>query len=309
MKSTIRLSFFTIAAISLMQFCSCAAARHESRIVAASKLPGDIAINKYAGRGGSLVVQLHLENGDTFPCVVDTGAPGSVLPKSLEGQLGKRLAKSRVLTFDGDIEEEEIYATPTIYLGDTPLMTGDQIGTWNTTFGILGMDCLRHYCVQLDFQAGKIRFLDPDSVNVAELGKAFPLTGSHYIYIHHHGFFDREDSEWMIDTGFPLDGVVNSKLCKRAVLEQKAQPAPMKIVGVPKSPVPRFLTFSTCSWAGQTYTNLIIQAGHPNLIGLKFLARHQVTFNFPKKMMYLKYTGADALPGKKSASSAGFANP
>src|SRR6267142_2319586 len=42
--------------------------------------------------------------------------------------------------------------------------------------GILGMDLLRHYCVQLDFEAGMIRFLNSNELDVATLGKAFPLT-------------------------------------------------------------------------------------------------------------------------------------
>ena len=41
---------------------------------------------------------------------------------------------------------------------------------------ILGMDCLRHYCFQVDFAAGKIRFLDPDHVPTEELGQPFSIS-------------------------------------------------------------------------------------------------------------------------------------
>ncbi len=41
--------------------------------------------------------------------------------------------------------------------------------------GILGMDCLRHYCVQLDFEAKKVCFLDPKNFPDEDLGKSFPL--------------------------------------------------------------------------------------------------------------------------------------
>ena len=41
--------------------------------------------------------------------------------------------------------------------------------------GMLSIDCLKHYCIQLDFAAGKMRFLEPEHVNAVQLGKAFPI--------------------------------------------------------------------------------------------------------------------------------------
>lgn len=66
----------------------------------------------------------------------------------------------------------------------TPVRTVDfkqlskQVG--DSIIGILGMDCLRHYCLQLDFAAGKMRFLDPKQLDVSQLGKPFPLNLSRY---------------------------------------------------------------------------------------------------------------------------------
>src|SRR5208282_4204666 len=42
--------------------------------------------------------------------------------------------------------------------------------------GILGMDVLHHYCIQLDFAAGKIRFLNDERANKENWGKPYPLT-------------------------------------------------------------------------------------------------------------------------------------
>jgi hypothetical protein len=286
--NTVRLSSLVAAASGLILFCSCAAARHESRIVAASELPGEIAMNRGAGFGDDLAIMLHLEGGGMFACYVDTGSPDSLLPKSLEQQLGKRIGTGAFRMLGGHREKENIYATPRIYLGDTPLMTGDRIGTWNNTFGILGMDCLRHYCIQLDFQARKIRFLDSEHLNAAELGKAYPMTESPYAYINHNGFFGQKKCELLVDTGYPFDGMVNSKLFKRTVREQKAQPVPLWDHGRIVGKIPDVISFPKCVWDDEIYTDLFIETGRPELIGMKFLARHQVAFNFPKKMMYLK---------------------
>jgi hypothetical protein len=44
-----------------------------------------------------------------------------------------------------------------------------------------------------------------------------------------------------------------------------------------------------CVWDGRYYTNLDVDVGI-NAIGLRFLARHLVTFDFPNRTMYLKQT-------------------
>ena len=210
---------------------------------------------------------------------------------------------------DGGKEEENIYAAPKLYLGDIPLVTGSHIGTWDGSVGVLGMDCLRHYCVQLDFQAGKMRFLDSEHVNVAELGKAFPLTGSRRAYIHHCGLFEKKNSELLIDTGYPFDGMVNSRLFQWAIREQKTQPIPLLKDGVVQGTVPELASLPRCVWDGETYTNLVIEAGRPNLIGLGFLARHLVTLDFPNQTMYLKQTSVGPLVNKNvpTNASAGLA--
>ncbi len=243
-----------------------------------------------------LFVRLRLEGGGEFPCAVDTGSPNSLLPKSLEQMLGKRLATGRFSTLDSSDETEHVYAAPKLCLGNTLLVTGSYIGTWDSPFGVLGMDCLRHYCIQLDFQARKMRFLDPKHLNAAELGKAFPLMVFPYAAIHHGGLFEQKSSQLLIDTRCWYDGTVNSGLLRQAVREQKAHPIPLLNGGVLEGMAPGFAYFPKCFWDGETYTNLIVGSGQPKLLGLRFLARHQVTFNFPKGTMFLKRTSGDALP-------------
>ena len=73
-----------LALAGLALFCSCATAPNDSLITAAPELPADVAMNKGAGRGMILMVTVRMENGDEFPCAVDTGAPASLLPGTLE---------------------------------------------------------------------------------------------------------------------------------------------------------------------------------------------------------------------------------
>jgi hypothetical protein len=292
-NKVIQFCISAIAIIGLTQFCSCATASREPDSTPASNLPGEVAMNRFSRFAPYLMVTLHLENGTEFKCYVDTGSPSSLLPKLLEPQLGKRLGKHRIRTLDGSIEKENIYAAPKIYLGDAQLVTGNRMGVWTNAEGILGMDCLRHYCLQLDFQTQKIRFLKSGDTNSTEWGKAFPLTSLRYAHIRQKEFFQMNDSSLLVDTGDPFDGMMSSRLLKRAVQEEKARPVPIIMPRHFQGKLPKLdlFSFPTCVWNGETYSNLVVQAGRVQLIGLKFLARHQVTFDFPKKMMYLKYSG------------------
>ena len=256
-------------------------------------------MNSGAGRGGCLTMRLRLASGPDFECAVDTGSPGILLPESLEPRLGKRLGTRTVRTLGGPKETEHIYAAPRLYLGDTPLNAAETIGTWHSSSGVLGMDCLRHYCIQLDFQAGKIRFLDPEHVDASDLGKSFPLTSTRYAYIHHPALLGQKTTALLLDTGFPFDGMLDPKAFKRAILRLPSQPIPLMKDGVYAGEVPGMACFSASVWGALTYSNLVIQAGRPDLLGLKFLARHKVTFNFPKRVMYLRPISAEPLAPKR----------
>jgi hypothetical protein len=62
--------------------------------------------------------------------------------------------------------------------------------------------------------------------------------------------------------------------------------------------------FSKCLFGSETCSDLILKecpAGH-NFIGLRFLARHLVTFNFPKRMMYLRRTSAGPLTNQDNSA-------
>ncbi|MGH7952308.1 MAG: retropepsin-like aspartic protease [Limisphaerales bacterium] len=269
-------------------------------------------MNKDAGRGGPLIVTVRLENGEKLPMMVDTGCPFTTLDKSLEPKLGKCVSPYTIWMW-GVKTESGLYGAPKLYLGNTLLkMTGPYVAVYdfkqisNETgyriMGFLGMDVLEHYCIQLDFNASKIRFLDPDRLNPTGLGKAFFLTLSSEgqsdkenvsPFIHCDTLIGGKNTAMLIDTGCRFDGTLESKLFQQEVLKHKLQVAQAFTGG----------WVQKCVWNDETYSNLWIGDGGinrsngngGNAIGLEFLARHLVTFNFPKRMMYLKQTSVGPL--------------
>lgn len=242
----------------------------------------DAAMNKSAGRGGFVFVPLRLENGEELPFMVDTGSPITVFDKTLEPKLGKRI-KSGTMSMGWTKQKCGVYAAPKLYFGNTLLITGSNILTYDFKqaerhagyLGILGMDCMKHYCIQLDFEAGKVRFLDFEQLDHTNLGDVFPLTfqGGH-IYLEHAGLLGGSNTNSLIDTGWNIDG--------------RVEKASLKYSG--KGHLPE------CVWNGEVYTNLNVQFGeNANMLGLRFLARHLVTFDFPNNRIFLKQTSVGPL--------------
>lgn len=252
-------------------------------------------------------LMLRGEDGKEMLFMLDTGRPHTVLDKSLEPRLGKRLGTQLCWEpFGGGLRSEGRYHSPRLYLGDTELLTSSTVFTRDLRKvapglkGILGMDCLKHYCVQMDFARHELRFLDPNDVDGSDLGKPFPLKILFGLLISRGDYFGTGHVWFCPDTGcVGADAVLRPGLLKRALREQTplmtncgktAQGRNTKVVA----------GFATGVFGGQTYSNLTFvkwpgagPAG--DLLGLQFLARNLVTFNFPKRTMYLKKISSEPL--------------
>ncbi len=255
-----------------------------------SILPAELPINAEAGRGGWLLVTGRFENGEEVPLVVDTGSSGTFFDKSLEPKLGEPLGKTVSQSW-GVHKTNNVYAAPKLYLGGVRLKLPGRVATsedfeqmaaraGEPILGVLGYDCLRPYCVQLDFAAGTLRFLDGDLADKQGWGKAFPIVPLN----DHDGrpaiaanLFGAAGPHSLIDSGYPSDGWLMPKFFEpwtnRAAAALKSQArAPNGI------------------FDGQKY--LLVSLDREDVesdgIGLRFLARHLVTLDFPNNTMYLQ---------------------
>jgi NPCBM/NEW2 domain len=279
--------------LSLLLLCSCAT---ENPV--GSTLPAEVPINQEAGRGGSLVVTVRLESGEELPFLVDTGTSFTFFDKSLEPKLGKPIG-TRAFQSWGVESKVNVYAAPKLYLAGAPLMmpsTGivtDNCQQWPSaagrpTMGMLGFDCLRHYCIQLDFAAAKMRFLDDEKADKQKWGKAFPIVplnsrdGRPAVSLN---LFGAQSPHSLIDSGFLSDGWLMPQYFQQWT-NQAVPPArgearwPNGLFGGEKYPfvaLPRIDVES-------------------DGLGLRFLARHLVTLDFPKQTMYLRRQSIGPLP-------------
>lgn len=264
-----------------------------------------MALTAKAGKE-PIFLMLRLETGEELPFMLDTGSPSTILDKSLEAKLGKRLG-NRKAAYGWKANGKPtfgIHAAPKLYLGNVRLQTGSQVYTddlariWpgRPMMGILGMDCLQNYCIQLDFQAGKLRFLDADHFPEENCGRAFPLRLDGCVFTR-MDFFDEKSVRFMVDTADYNDGALNADLFSLAL--QKQDSVWTLQWKQPNGTPARQAYLPGCAINHETYTNLVFldcsmgAIRSQNIIGLHFLARNLVTFNFPKRVMYLRKTKSD----------------
>lgn len=293
----------------LVIFCLCSIENASS-----SALPADIALNKDAGRGGMVFVTIRLDDGEKLPFVLDTGSPATCLDQSLESKLGKRLQTKTLWAF-GTRSLINVYPAPNLYLGKILLKkSGDFIVTHDCSqmsaavghpiMGILGMDILTNYCIQLDFNAHKIRFLDGKLADKNRWGNSFLLTylqdGCPRI---NDNVIGAPGVGSLIDTGCSYDGWLIPQL-----FQQWTDSTSPIIAGQARAP--------DGVLGEESYSGLHLRCVDPKLLstgdthiqfnglGLHFLARHLVTLDFPEQTLYLKRTSIDALDQKDINTSA-----
>jgi len=283
-----------IALVALLASCAAAKPMRPS-------LPPETIFNERAGRGDLLLVTLRLEGADDLLVALETGGPFVVLDRSLESKLGKPLRTSKIYSPAGEAPAQ-FYPAPKLYLGNTQLQMGSKVmvadltalsndlnrrtGSNRRLMGLLAMDSLQNYCIQLDFTAHKMRFLDPDHVETRDPGAPFPLTISMDGVFVRENLLATQNAKTQIDTGCNFDGVLTPKLFERWTNSASG--------GRGETHFPNGV------FGGNAYSNLQLNGdGKENLIGLTFLARHLVTFNFPKRTMYLKRTSVGPVTDKR----------
>jgi len=269
-------------------------------------LPAEVPINPDAGRGGLLIVTLTLESGEQLPFVVDTGTSGTMIDISLASKLGKPIGTARYQSW-GVIKTNNYYTAPKLFLGGAPLlMTGPAISTYDfkmefadvnsTVMGLLGMDVLEHYCIQLDFTAANMRFLPAEPGDKKDWGQAFPivaLNANDPRPAVAENLLGLHGPHSLIDIGCNFDGWLMTNNFQRWT-NHSVPPA----AGEAREPYANF--------AGARYPQVFVQPKNVESdgIGLHFFARHLVTLDFPHHTLYLARKTVGPLPSPGSKATA-----
>jgi hypothetical protein len=236
------------------------------------------------------------------------------MDESLEPLLGQLVCTDTMWNFGVKLESRR-YATPKLYLGKIELKSSHpciaihdcrQYGsdTNRPILGILGMDFLRHYCIQLDFAKNKMRFLENEGGDEKSLGKPFPLVhfGDECPFIR-ESLVGPEEQASAIDTGCNYDGWLTPRLYQHWTNSAASSAgfgvrSPNGVLGGEKYPDLDLL------WLNPQMAFDKGRSWEYNGIGLNLLARHLVTFDFPNQTMYLKRTSIGPIVDKELEAKA-----
>jgi hypothetical protein len=245
----------------------------------------------------------------TYSCVLDTGSSLMVFDNSLKPLLGKPLGEETVgtLSLPNTIEKFE---SPAYRVGPfpathkEPVVTSDlsrfrQI-TGHNLRGILGMSFLRNFVVRIDFDKGSVslsRTLSAETVSNAvkipfELNRnGLPIIGGRIPAANRP-----HEVSFLVDTG--ASGVALNRALFQHLLEEEQ----LQIVG---KTISSDLGNDHWNYKARVkalkldkfeHTELLVShtfsPQQPSVMGLSYLSRFRVTFDFPNQQLVLE-------PGKQ----------
>lgn len=274
---------------------SCAAPRPLQEESEGSDHTFEVELGPILRPGQLIFVTLRLENGKSFECLVDTGSTSTEFPTSVEEELGAKVGERSFRNLHAGPFKERLYKAPRVFLGTNQLLLGETVGV-SRDFGVLGVDCLRNYCLQFDFESRVLRF-NPRSSATNAFGQKFALKNSRTTVIQSAGLLECASRVVLLDSGCQFDGYIAPSLFKDEDILLQGELIP--VVGAHSSdydsmssvPVP--YVFHDVKWEGNLYSDVIL-AIHPvkrarfDILGMKFIERHNVTIDYPEGVVWIK---------------------
>ncbi len=235
--------------------------------------------------------------GRKYEFVVDTGCSDCVLDSSLESTLTKT---GITISANGEQDLPE-YVLPPMFVGKSRLPVLGRslcidLGPFRASSGhdirgFLGMSFLKGRILMVDFDAGKLAFLRSCPIDASRsFGLAYDRTG---IPILDFDVENRKPESFQLDTGLCgasaagfLERNTVSRLTRdRALTESGKRVGLVSFHGEETSRVVRlkYLCLGTCKHA-----ELPFLEGQRNVMGLGYLSRYFVVFDFQNDRLFLK---------------------
>ncbi len=254
--------------------------------------------------------------GEEYQFVIDTGSTDTVFDDSFKDKLGKRFLWPKKGTGAGGKKiKVEYFHVPDAYLGPFnlkhhtgPLITVTDLDRLipdekRTYQGIIGMDFLDKYVVRIDFDNKKVTFfkaekdvdmfffLRPKENRHPEWGEPIQLKTklfSNLRYINAQ-LSDNISADFLVDSGWAAQSALSSSLFEKihpdVTIGPKSENTSPNITLFSNLNAKLIERFSVGSFE---YKDQLFQKKNQSILGLPFLSRHSVTFDFPNNVMYLK---------------------
>lgn len=268
--------------------------------VLAEVSPKPVAEFKVASGGRHLVVPVSM-GGKTYSFLVDFGASHTTFDKPLEPLLGEPKNTLTVEAADGQTHKASIYYAPEARMGPIDLQHGGPVYCVDLTElrevtgldvqGVIGMGLLRRYVVQMDFDAGRLRFFESDDQDHPQWGSPVKMAsspnGTPLLMV---GVGPKYNAVLLLDTGYMGTGTLPGELFDQLVRDRAIVQVSKVLMGSNQGNIESQAGRLNHFVAGDLkYTNLIFEkSSRTGMLGLGFLSRHTVTIDSPGQRAYLK---------------------
>jgi hypothetical protein len=258
--------------------------------------PRDVIEEFDVARDGDALILPGSVNGKPAQFLLDTGASGVMFDRTL---LPSKALKSREVFTPSGTVQLDLFEPPTARVGTQDLvMSGPVVGSnlrkMRETSGyeitaILGMEFLAFHVVQIDFDHGKVVLR---KTLPADVGTPFNLIrgkgGLPYIWATVDGWVQ---DTFVLDTGFVGTGCGNlshgtfTGLTLGESMKVVHSTLALTLGGTKRVDVGRARRLTVGNVA---IANPVFSDSEYNMLDLGFLSRFVVTFDFPRRTMYLK---------------------
>ena len=290
LKVVLGLSFFV-----LLLTCGCA-----DEPKSTSEGPTDqnlLAEFKIAKGGDPILLPVRFKDKEYLFCL-DTGSSHTVFDTSLERELGNAKRIERMITLGNPIMAE-VFDAPEAFLGPLNLQDCGEVTCIDLKMlslvvgkkisGAIGMNFLKKYIVQIDFDKGTLSFLQPAEGQHSHWGKELAINYDSLGWPHITcNILDGIKVDFMIDTGYNTTGALDRKIFEQILSEKELKTSEMLFATASGVIRKREMRIDSLSVRSFEYQDLIFDEANWSCLGLSFLSRHIVTFDFPNSRIYLE---------------------
>jgi hypothetical protein len=304
-KLKISLTLAVIAAVFLLTGC-------QSGQVKPVVTPTVLAKFTITGDMNDILLPVEFD-GKVYPFLLDTGTTNTVFDDSFKDRLGKRILwpKKGEAAY-GKKVTVELFNAPDAYFGPFNLKNMRIITATDLSKivpddkrdfqGIIGMDFMKGYIVRMDFDNDKLTFLKgskesglfslfkPEKNEHPEWGEPVPLKTEWFSDLRYikGRLLDKIKAEFLIDSGWHFPGVLKSSLFNKVNSLIARTKNENHTSAMETSNRGKIIITEKFSVGSLEYKDMFFQKSNISILGLPFLSRHVVTFDFPNNVMYLQ---------------------
>ena len=251
-------------------------------------------------------------NDISRPFMIDTGASITAFDRSLRDWLRGPARAMPVKTANG-VVSLDFFGAPRARLGKLQLgdvsevccvdLTSFRAGTGSEFYGFIGMDFLRGHVMRIDFDVGEVvmlRTVPNDSGEPLPLSLSSKRAPTVTVAVAGMG-----DLPFIIDTACLSSGTLESPILARLLHEGNAtQVSTTLLDSVANSRAVRTVSVREIALGVFRHHGAVFDEGAKNLLGIGYLSRYVITFDFPRKKLYLKPSAGFAKPARYNLSGA-----